>query len=163
MQVQLLYRAVVQLLCSPADRAAVEASFAKTAAWGASVEALLTAQVGAGWWLHHWRNASLPQLHARRQCSTAVLLLLAGPAAGVQSARMAGAGAAQSRQSAESAVPVCAGRGAVAPGHRRPGGAAPAGGQPHGGVAGSRRLLLPLATHGALPMLTARSLLPAIR
>lgn len=39
--VQLLYRCVLRLLGSPAQHAAAEEAFAQSAAWGASVEAIL--------------------------------------------------------------------------------------------------------------------------
>ena len=45
-QVQALYTAVLRLLGSPADVAAAQQAFEATAAWGASVELLLVAQVG---------------------------------------------------------------------------------------------------------------------
>ena len=41
---QLLYRCVLRLLGSPAQHAAAEAAFAQSAAWGASVEAILLAR-----------------------------------------------------------------------------------------------------------------------
>ncbi|GAB4816536.1 hypothetical protein N2152v2_003582 [Parachlorella kessleri] len=44
LQVQLLYQAVIKLLGSPEEVAAVQRSLDQTAAWGASVEALLVAQ-----------------------------------------------------------------------------------------------------------------------
>lgn len=42
--VQLLYRCALRLLGSPAQHAAAEAAFAQSAAWGASVEAILVAR-----------------------------------------------------------------------------------------------------------------------
>ena len=42
--VQLLFRCVLRLLGSPAQAAAAERAFAQSAAWGASVEAVLVAR-----------------------------------------------------------------------------------------------------------------------
>lgn len=42
--VQLLYRCVLHLLGTPEEHAAAEAAFAQSAAWGASVEAILVAR-----------------------------------------------------------------------------------------------------------------------
>lgn len=42
--VQLLYRCVLRLLGTPAEHAAAEEAFAQSAAWGASVEAVLVAR-----------------------------------------------------------------------------------------------------------------------
>lgn len=42
--VQLLYRCVLRLLGTPCEHAAAEEAFAQSAAWGASVEAILVAR-----------------------------------------------------------------------------------------------------------------------
>jgi hypothetical protein len=47
--VQLLYRCVLRMLGTPEQAAAAESAFAQSAAWGASVEAILVRWPASGW------------------------------------------------------------------------------------------------------------------